>query len=527
MEAITSKARRELVRAVGERYRKGTYAEKRRVLDEFVAVTGWHRKHAIRVLNESGCDRERARKARPRAYDEAVRQALVVLWEASDRLCAKRLRPLLPTLVVALEKHGHLQLVDDVRSRVLTASSATIDRLLAEPRATGRGRARKHKRTAPSLRAGIPIRTRADWNDPRPGCMEADLVAHCGGSPEGSFVNTLVLTDVATTWTECVPIVVRESTLIVEALERLRVTMPFTLLALDTDNGSEFINGALCNFCKKHNIELTRSRPYRKNDQAWVEQKNGAIVRRLVGYGRLEGLVAAQTLSRLYAASRLFVNLFQPSFKLAEKVRVGARVIKKYHPPATPGARLLASEWIDEATKERVKAAQSALDPLRLLDEIRAAQHELAALAEGARIHVAPTNDAELERFLSGLGTAWRAGEVRPTHAKKARPVRHWRTRKDPLERVWPRIEAWLEAEPQRTAKELLERLQAQEPAQFDNGLLRTLQRRVHGWRVAAARTLVFGVNRDSAEVQGTEIDAIAAGLAVAVEMRQAGSSLS
>ncbi|MEZ4220936.1 MAG: hypothetical protein R3B13_08405 [Polyangiaceae bacterium] len=176
MGAITGRARRELVKAVGERYRTGTYTEKRRILDEFVAVTGWHRKHAIRVLNEESCQRERARKARPRVYDEAVRQALLVLWEASDRLCAKRLRPLLPTLVVALEKHGHLQLAEDVRARVLAVSAATIDRLLAEPRATARGR-RKQKRATPAVRTGIPIRTRADWTDPKPGAWEADLVA--------------------------------------------------------------------------------------------------------------------------------------------------------------------------------------------------------------------------------------------------------------------------------------------------------------------------------------------------------------
>jgi hypothetical protein len=523
MERISGHARRELVRAVGERYRAGTRPEKQRVLDEFVAVTGWHRKHAIRVLNEAGCDRERIRRGRPRVYDEAVRQTLLVLWEASDRLCAKRLRPLLPTLTAALERHGHLQLEADVRTRVLTASAATIDRLLAEPRATARGHQRKRKASPPALRAAIPIRTRSDWADPRPGCMEADLVAHCGTSPEGSFVNTLVLTDVATGWTECVPLVVRESALVVEALEQLRKTMPFTLLALDTDNGSEFINDAVVAFCKKSNVEQTRSRPYRKNDQAWVEQKNGAVVRRLVGYGRLEGLTAAQALARLYAASRLFVNLFQPSFKLAEKTRIGARVVKKYHPPATPGARLLASQWISDAMKERLKAVHAELDPLRLLDEIRAAQHELASLSAGARIHVPATNNADLERGLSGLATAWQAGEVRPTHAKSPPPTRHWRTRKDPFEHVWPRVQEWLEAEPERTAKELLQRLQSQLPGEFPNGLLRTLQRRTHEWRVNAARALVFGM--EGARLL-PQVEAIAAGVAVAVEVRQAGSSL-
>jgi hypothetical protein len=356
--------------------------------------------------------------------------------------------------------------------------------------------------------------------------MEADLVAHCGTSPEGSFVNTLVLTDVATGWTECVPLVVRESALVVEALEQLRKAMPFTLLALDTANGSEFINEAVVDFCTKSNIEQTRSRPYRKNDQAWVEQKNGAVVRRLVGYGRLEGLTAAHALARLYAASRLFVNLFQPSFKLAEKTRIGARVVKKYHAPATPGARLLASQWISDAMKERLKAVHAALDPLRLLDEIRAAQRELAALSAGARIHVPTTSNADLERFLSGLGTAWRAGEVRPTHAKSPPPPRHWRTRKDPFEHVWPRVQEWLEAEPERTAKEPLQRLQAQLPGEFPTGLLRTLQRRTHEWRVNAARALVFGT--EGARVGGLlpEVEATAAAVAVAVDLRHAGSRL-
>lgn len=208
-EAISGEARRELVRAVGQRYRAGTHEEKRRILDEFVAVTQWHRKHAIRTLNVEGsaaCER----RPRTRVYDDAIRQALLTLWEASDRVCGKRLRPLLPTLVEALERHGHLQLDEAVRTRVLAASAATIDRLLAQPRAAARRRILSRARTRPSVRRSVPVRTFADWKDPAPGSMEADLVAHCGNTMEGSFVHTLVLTDVASTWTECVPLVVRE-----------------------------------------------------------------------------------------------------------------------------------------------------------------------------------------------------------------------------------------------------------------------------------------------------------------------------
>jgi hypothetical protein len=389
--------------------------------------------------------------------------------------------------------NGHLQLDDDIRARVLGASAATIDRLLAEPRAAARGRKFGRAKATPALRRSVPVRTFAEWNAPTPGCMEVDLVAHCGVTMEGSFVHTLVLTDVASTWTECVPLVVREGTLVVEALDRIRETMPFPLLSIDTDNGSEFVNEAVIAFCAKHGIEFTRSRPYRKNDQAWVEQKNGSVVRRLVGYGRLEGIAAAEALARLYAASRLFVNFFQPSFKLAEKRREGSRVFKRYHAPATPCARLLASGAITEAMKDRLQSVQAALDPLRLLDEIRAVQRQLAAFVAGTTTHVPAAGNGNLEEFLAGLATAWRVGEVRPTHRTPAKARRDWRTRENPFEAVWPLVRTWLEAEPDRTAKELLFRLQCEQPGRFPDGQLRTLQRRVREWRTAAARRLVFG----------------------------------
>ncbi|WP_394824420.1 hypothetical protein [Pendulispora albinea] len=300
MAKISAKVRRELVQAVGERYRTVSREEKRRILDEFEAVTGYHRKHAIRILHHASLRAPvTERKAdRARVYNEAVRQALLVLWEASDRVCGKRLRPLLPTLLPALERHGHLHLDVTVRARLLEASAATIDRLLRTARASAGGRRSRKKRTA--AQQSVPVRTFADWKEPEPGYLEVDLVCHAGESMAGSFVHTLCLTDVASGWTECVALLVREGALIVDALERLRTTMPFPLRGIDSDNGTEFMNDTLIDYCAKHNVKNTRSRPYRKNDQAWVEQKNGSVVRRMVGYGRLEGLVAAEALSRLY-----------------------------------------------------------------------------------------------------------------------------------------------------------------------------------------------------------------------------------
>lgn len=492
-DKISRAARQELLAAISERYRTGSRDDKRKILDEFVAVTRYHRKHAIRVLTGVAKPRDVAatRSGRPSVYDEAVRLALVVLWEASDRVCGKRLKPLLPILISALERHGHLRLDEVVRGKLLQASSATIDRLLSPTRASVRGGARRQK-TVPGVRRSVPVKTFSDWKDPLPGFMEADLVAHCGGDVSGSFVHTLVLTDVATGWTECVALVVRQAGLVVEAVTRLRAAMPFRLRGFDTDNGTEFVNEAVKAYCDANEIAFTRSRPHRKNDQAWVEQKNGAVVRKLVGYHRLEGLAGAEALTRLYAASRMFVNFFQPSFKLKEKTRIGARVTKRYHAPATPCARLLALDEIPEAVKNRLREVAATLDPLRLLDEVRAVQHHLAGLGAGETLHVAPRRDADLDTFLRSLATAWHEGEVRPTHRAAPKARRDWRTRADPFEAVWPQVLRWLEAKPDRTAIDLLTALQAERPGAFLDTQVRTLQRRVKVWRSARARELVL-----------------------------------
>jgi hypothetical protein len=193
----------------------------------------------------------------------------------------------------------------------------------------------------------------ADWNEPPPRQHGNGLVAHCGTVNRGSYVHSLVLTDIASEWAEGAPIVVREGALVVETVERIRSGLPFALRALDVDNGGEFVNDRMIEYCLSHEIELSRSRLYRKNDQAWIEEKNGAAARKLLGYRRFEGLAAARAIARLYAASMLFVNFFQPSFKLAAKHRDGAKVAKRYHPPQTPCEPLLQSETVSMAAKSK------------------------------------------------------------------------------------------------------------------------------------------------------------------------------
>ena len=310
MGQISMATRDELVGALAARYGASNRVERGSILDEFVAVSGLHRKHAMRLLRAGKPNQRSGPRPGRRLYDEAVRAALIVIWEASDRVCGKRLRALVPILAEAMELHGHLQLTPEVRTGLLTMSAATIDRALREVR--GAGSKRRHAPPSATIRRSVPVRTFDGWNDPPPGFIEADLVAHSGPTAKGSFVQTLTLTDIATGWTECAPLLVREQKLLAEVLSEMRQRMPFPLLGFDTDNDSVFMNETIKAYCDEAGLVFTRCRPYRKNDQAWVEQKNGAVVRRAVGYRRYEGLEAAAALGRLYTALRLFVNFFQP-----------------------------------------------------------------------------------------------------------------------------------------------------------------------------------------------------------------------
>ena len=500
--------RDELLAAVAARYRAATRTEKGRILTEFAEISGYHRKHAERLLRrEHVVDRSRPRPAR-RVYDQAVREALVVLWEASDRICGKRLKPLIPLLVPAMERHGHLALDEEVRARLLEISAATIDRVLAPVRAVGSGDRRRRTAHSSAVRRSVPIRTYADWDDPAPGYMEADLVAHSGPSASGSFVQTLTLTDVATGWTECAPLLFREQRLLGEVMTALRPALPFPLLGFDTDNDSVFMNETIKDWCEAAQVDFTRSRPYRKNDQAHVEQssrdqksiqwiefpENGAVVRRMVGYRRYAGIAAATELARLYRSMRLYVNFFQPSFKLMKKTRDGARVIKRYHAPLTPFQRVQAHPAVAQASKDELAAQFTQLDPVVLLHDIRQAQARLTALADTTPSAETDTSKADVEAFLEGLRNAWKEGEIRPTSRKKP-SVPRGRRRPDPLAKVTDDLKAWFEEDPSQTGRELLGRLQKAQPDTYPDGLIRTVQRRLKTWRGDMARALVFGAS--------------------------------
>ncbi len=271
------------------------------------------------------------------------------------------------------------------------------------------------------------------------------------------------------------------------------------MLGLDVDNDSAFINETVLRYCRSRELQLTRSRAYKKNDQAWIEQKNGAVIRKLVGYGRLEG-AAAVVLAELHKVARLYVNYFQPSLKLKSKQREGAKVIKKYHPPATPCEQLLADERVGISVKEQLRAQFATLDPVQLLNQIRRAQRNIASKEAGAVSEQHKKQSRQLNQFVQSLATVWRDGEVRAPYRKRrpdAKP-HTWRTRADPFEDVWPMVQQWLNDEPNTTAKDLFLRLNTQIPNRFKPSQLRTLQRRVKEWRTSLARRLVLGCNYDA-----------------------------
>ena len=327
----------------------------------------------------------------------------------------------------SMERHGHLVLDPRVCQRLLAASAATLDRLLQPIRTPAGRRLRRRRNQSPGR--NIPVRTFADWNAPPPGFPEIDLVVHHGGSWWGSMIHSLVATDICTGWTEAVPLLAREQSLVAAGLEAIGRQLPFPVKDIDSDNDSVFINGTLTQYCAERGIEFTRSRPYRKNDQAWIEQKNGAVVRHFVGHDRYSGQVAGQTMVHRYGAVRQYVNYFQPSFKLVGKTRHGSRVVKRYSPPATPYDRLMQHDAVSVEMKAALSEYRVKLDPVALLHAIREAQSALAAPCplgphRGARAWNSsrpscPTGGVRMRHVPHGSG-----GCNRPKLANSARPFR-------------------------------------------------------------------------------------------------------
>ena len=376
MKLMSLTARRELLAGVRKKYQGACWADKVKILDGFVAATDYERKYTTHLLNGAALPAVSKKRTISQKYNEQMRQALLSVWHAANQICSKRLVPFLPQLVTAMEHHGHLRLPDGVRARLLRISPATVDRILRPEREKiRRGVATTHPGNL--LKHQIQVRTFADWDDVTPGFVEADLVAHCGGNTNGAFLNTLVLVDICTGWLECMPLLRKSAQDVIDGLRVADELLPFIMQGLDTDCGSEFINYDVLDYCEDKHITFTRARTHRKNDQAHVEEKNGSVVRRLVGYDRFEGRKAWEALAQLYRVLRMYVNYFQPSLKLIAKERQGAKVSKKYDSAKTPFQRILLSEHISQEKKDQLTKEYNALDPVKLLAQLETLQDGL------------------------------------------------------------------------------------------------------------------------------------------------------
>lgn len=378
---MTRRSIKEYAEAIRGRYFKASRKLKTRILDEFVAATGLHRKAAIRLLNRP-VSPGKYKSGRPRIYNSEEVKILKIAWEASDQLCSKRLQPFLPELLEVLQRKGEVIMGEETQRQLCRMSASTIDRILRAYRGGHPRHGLSTTKPGTLLKAAIPIRTFSEWDDRRPGFIEADLVAHCGDNVEGFYLTTLSAVDVATGWYESVAVWGKGQARVAGAIHDIRQRLPVPMLGFDSDNGSEFINRSLYEYCQQHHITFTRSRSYKKNDSCHIEQKNWAVVRRVIGYHRFSSRQAFEALENIYIGLRLYVNFFQPVRKLMEKRRVGARVHKVYDTAQTPYRRMLNSGMLTPEKQLQLSKIYSALNPVNLLKDIRKACEYLWTLAD-------------------------------------------------------------------------------------------------------------------------------------------------
>ncbi len=369
---MSQRSKREMIEAIRPRYMKANKAGKEQILDEFIATTGYHRKYAIRVLKHGPKPKRLKKPGRRKIYQGEVVNALETIWEIYNRICSKRLHPFLPEAVEVLERWRELTLSPEIKQLLLSMSRSTIDRCLKKARFTHPRHGLSTTKPGSLLKKAIPIRTFTPWEDERPGFLEIDLVAHCGLTTEGTYLNTLTATDLATGWTECLALANKTQFAVSQAIGELRLLLPFPLLGLDSDNGGEFINDTLYRYCLSEQITFTRSRPYEKNDQAHVEQKNWSVVRHTIGYDRMETEEKLVLLASIYADLRLYINFFQPVLKLIMKERIDGKIKHTYDQAKTPFRRVLALDSIPVEIKARLTAEYMHLNPVRLRDSIDA-----------------------------------------------------------------------------------------------------------------------------------------------------------
>lgn len=371
----------EIVRRKRKEYKKARKREKIQILNELEVLTGYHRKSLLRLLGQSGKVKQPVvRRPRGSRYSQVLPQ-LRTLWAVSFYACGKRLEPFLSELLSVMMRFGEIMVTAEEEALLTSISASTIDRLLVADRASLRLRGRSTTKPGTLLRSQIPVRTFSDWNEQKPGFLELDLVAHCGQTTKGEFLYTLDMTDVLTGWTVLGAMKGRGERGALAAMEAGWENLPFPVKGIDSDNDSAFINDHLNRYCLSHEITFTRCRPYKKNDQCYVEQKNWSLVRQFVGYRRFETDEQLASLQEIYPLLSRYHNFFLPMMRLASKERQGSKVTKKYDSAMTPYRRLLSVEGgISDEERERLMRVYEAINPAELLRRITALLGRLGEL---------------------------------------------------------------------------------------------------------------------------------------------------
>ncbi len=362
----------ELTAIIAKRYiRTKSRKEKGKILDEYCANTGLKRKYAITKIREfyykDKVPKKRGRKKKYSFYADAL---LMQVWETYDRICGERLHPYLPEAINVLDRLGYISFSRNIINEVLEMSCSTIKRRITKHRKLNDRVLISTTKPGSLLKKHLPVKTSC-WDESRAGFCEIDLVAHCGGNTAGTFINTLQFVDIKTTWTERKAVMGKSQNRVFKAIKNIRKQLPFDLQGIDSDNGSEFINHQLYKYCEKEKIEFTRSRPYMKKDNAHIEQKNFPLVRKVLGYDRFDTEQQLRLINNLYDNElTLYINFFQPTLKLRDKIRIGSKTKKIYDKAKTPYQRVLNCSDISQEYKDRLKALYLTLDPIKLKSEI-------------------------------------------------------------------------------------------------------------------------------------------------------------
>lgn len=411
---MTAKDRHEQARRLSEKYRKASRKERSTILDAFCTGTGLNRKYAIGLLREppEKTARVAVRRGRKQTYSAQVIRVLETIWEAADFPWSVRLKAMLPLWLPHVR--NRMQVTAKTEAALRAISARTIDRRLKPTRMAARRRLYGRTKPGTLLKHQIPLRTER-WDVDEPGWGEIDLVSHSGACADGEFAHSINFTDIHSTWVETRAVLSKAQTGVIEGLDSMRRNLPFTLRGLDSDNGSEFINHHLVRYCDRHKIQFTRGRPYKKDDNAHVEQKNWTHVRRLVGWERIDTRAAVDLLNDLYCNEwRWMMNLFQPSVKLLRKERIGSRVRRVYDAPATPLDRLLRDKQGTRARLDELVALRNGLDPFLLSDQIQTKIDRVHRFASPAKTHVPITHAFGSEGSLPLLDPPPRRGGGRP-----------------------------------------------------------------------------------------------------------------